>query len=257
MHDDPWTNLRNRTSARIALGRAGGSLGTAACLEFATDHADARDAVYSELDVPLLAAALNQPVLQLRSQAGDRRIYLQRPDLGRRLDDTSAELLKNSAGQPADIALIIGDGLSATAAQRHAVPVVTELHSLLKPTGFRFSQLCIVTQARVAIADQIGSLLNARLSIILLGERPGLGTADSLGAYLTYAPAVGKTDADRNCVSNINSRHLPPAAAAATLFWLVQQSLVRQLSGVRLKDESAPVLTAQAVQPANPPLANN
>lgn len=247
MPPDPWHSLRTRTTARIALGRAGGSLPTNQCLAFAADHADARDAVFSELDVAALERAMGQPMLLLHSRATDRTIYLQRPDLGRQLDDASAVLLQSKTTTETDVALIVADGLSATAAQLHAPVVVNHLIELLAPAGFTLAPICVVKQARVAIADQIGSLLKARLSIILIGERPGLGVADSLGAYLTYQPTVGKTDADRNCVSNINPRHLPPPAAAGTLFWLIQQALRRQLSGVQLKDESAhPAYSLQA-----------
>jgi len=161
------------------------------------------------------------------------------------------ELLASKSTSEVDIALIIADGLSATAAQRHAAEVVRYLMALLTPAGFTVGPVCIARQARVAIADQIGMLLKARLSIILIGERPGLGLADSLGAYLTYQPTVGKTDADRNCVSNINPRHLPPAVAAATLFWLTQQSLRRQLSGVYLNDESSPAQSLYSLQKDN------
>jgi ethanolamine ammonia-lyase small subunit len=220
------------------MGRAGGSLPTKDCLGFAADHADARDAVYSELDVPALERALECPVLLLQSRAAERAVYLQRPDLGRRLESASAAMFGDKTRTGVDLALIVADGLSAVAAQRHAADVVRHLLALITTAGFTVGPLCVVKQARVAIADEIGSLLHARISIILIGERPGLGFADSLGAYLTYQPTVGKTDADRNCVSNINPRCLPPAAAAATLFWLTEQALRRQLSGVHLKDES-------------------
>jgi ethanolamine ammonia-lyase small subunit len=237
MHMNPWSNLKSRTTARIALGRAGGSLPTAECLSFAADHADARDAVYSELDVPALKRALGLPIIALQSEACDRETYLKRPDLGRRLDVTSSELLKDSARDEVDVVLILADGLSAMAAQRHGADVVKHLIELLRSKNFSLAPICVVTQARVAIEDEIGSLLRARLAVILIGERPGLGIADSLGAYLVHNPTIGKTDADRNCVSNIHPRHLPPAAAAQTLAWLVDQSLVRRLSGVQLKDD--------------------
>ena len=248
MHPDPWQSLRGRTTARIALGRAGGSLGTAACLAFAADHADARDAVYSELDTAALSAVLPAPVLLLRSRAIDRKTYLHRPDLGRQLDDASVGLLENTSNRGADVVLIAADGLSAAAAQNHAPAVIQNLMECLSGAGISLAPLCVATQARVAIGDRIGSLLHARMSVILIGERPGLGLADSLGAYLTHAPAVGKTDADRNCVSNIHPQRLPPAAAARTLLWLIRQSLIRQLSGVALKDESAPALPVQSLQ---------
>ena len=233
MRSDPWSSLRNRTSARIALGRAGGSLPTAECLAFAADHADARDAVYSELDISAFEISLGMPVVALSSQAVDRVTYLKRPDLGRRLAAESVESLKSNVAE-IDIALIVADGLSATAAQRHAANLLHQLLPLLK---FSIGPICAVKQARVAIQDEIGSLLHARLALILIGERPGLGLADSLGAYLVHNPAIGKTDADRNCVSNIHPRHLPLATAAQTLAWLIEQSMVRRLSGVTLKDD--------------------
>jgi ethanolamine ammonia-lyase small subunit len=237
MDNDPWKSLRSRTSARVAIGRAGGSLPTGQVLSFAADHADARDAVFSQLDLPALQASLGEPVITLHSQANDRQTYLQRPDLGRRLNADSLTKLSSIAGEEFDVVLIIADGLSATAAQRHAAAVVAPLLVLLREKQLRIAPLCVVQQARVAIEDEIGSLLRAKVAVILLGERPGLGTADSLGAYLIHRPQVGKTDADRNCVSNIHPRHLPPARAAETLFWLIEQSIVRKISGVNLKDD--------------------
>jgi ethanolamine ammonia-lyase small subunit len=239
MHPDPWSILRNRTTARIAMGRAGGSIPTANCLAFAADHADARDAVYSELDVPAFEKSLGMPVISLHSAAEDRITYLKRPDLGRRLDDASARLLESRRGvqAEADAVLIVADGLSATAAQRHGATVILHLMELLKSRRISIAPICVVRLARVAIQDEIGGLLQAKLAMILIGERPGLGLSDSLGAYLIHGPAIGKTDADRNCVSNIHPRHLPPAAAAEAIGWLIEQSIVRQLSGVGLKDE--------------------
>lgn len=237
---DPWTGLRRHTPARIALGRAGGSLPTAELLAFAADHANARDAVGSEWDVPALQEALGKlglPVLALRSRAADRETYLKRPDLGRRLDEASVALLQADAPDEPDVCLIIGDGLSAIAGQRHAAIVLEHLLPLLKNRQFKLAPICLVTRARVAIEDEIGSLLHAKLSLILIGERPGLGCADSLGAYLLYEPKVGKTDAERNCISNIRPEHFGPAAAADAITWLIEQSLVRRMSGVGLKDD--------------------
>jgi ethanolamine ammonia-lyase small subunit len=237
MHPDPWSILKNRTTARIAMGRAGGSIPTANCLAFAADHADARDAVYSELDVPELEKSLGLPVVSLHSQAVDRVTYLQRPDRGRRLDQPSIAFLESMRGNEPDVVLIIADGLSATAAQRHGAEVTKHLIGHVKSNGFSLGPICVVRQARVAIEDEIGALLQTKLAVILIGERPGLGLSDSLGAYLVHGPAIGKTDADRNCVSNIHPRHLPPAAAAQTIGWLIDQAIVRRLSGVDLKDE--------------------
>ncbi len=237
LQQDPWFGLKSRTSARIALGRAGGSLPTGACLAFAADHADARDAVYSRLDLIKLQTSLPSAAIALHSQASDRATYLKRPDLGRRLDAQSKHTLQARAAEAADVALIVADGLSATAAQEHAGAVVTPLINLLQSRHFSIAPLCIVEQARVAIQDEIGLLLNATIAVILIGERPGLGTSDSLGAYLVHTPAIGKTDADRNCISNIHPRHLPPIQAAEALFWLIEQARSKGFSGVMLKDD--------------------
>jgi ethanolamine ammonia-lyase small subunit len=244
MQEDPWKSLRRRTTARVALGRAGGSLPTGQVLSFAADHADARDAVYSQLDLPALQASLGDPIVLLHSQASDRQTYLQRPDLGRRLDAESAAKLQSITAEQVDIVLIVADGLSATAAQHHAAVVTKPLLVLLREKRLTVAPLCVVQQARVAIEDEIGSLLRAKLAVILIGERPGLGTADSLGAYLIHDPGIGKTDADRNCVSNIHPRHLPPERAADTLSWLIEQSIIRKISGVGLKDDRPRLLGA-------------
>jgi ethanolamine ammonia-lyase small subunit len=244
MQPDPWSKLRNHTPARIALGRAGGSLPTAELLAFAADHADARDAVYSELDVGSLAESLSPlglPVLALRSRAADRETYLKRPDLGRRLAAESATQLAEVATADVDVALMVADGLSAVAAQRHAAAVLAPLLPLLRARQFSLGPLCIITQARVAIQDEIGSLLKAKVAVILIGERPGLASADSLGGYLVHAPSIGNTDAQRNCLSNIRPGQLDPAAAAHALAWLVEQSIVRRISGVGLKDDREPL----------------
>jgi ethanolamine ammonia-lyase small subunit len=217
-------------------------------LAFAADHAAARDAVYSELNIGELQRAtssLELPTVVLHTQVTDRSTYLQRPDLGRRLDAASAVSLQSVAACPTDIALILADGLSALATQSHAPAVLGYLTPLLRDRGFRLAPLSIVTQARVAVEDEIGNLLGARLAVILIGERPGLGSSDSLGAYLVHHPAVGKTDADRNCVSNIRPQQLHPGAAAETLAWLIEQALVRRFSGVRLKDERTPIHLGQ------------
>jgi len=243
MTPDPWSQLRSRTPARIALGRAGGSLPTAELLAFAADHADARDAVYSELAVePLIdsLAPLGMTVITLRSQAPDRPTYLKRPDLGRQLDAASPATVMAGASEAVDVALIIGDGLSAVAAQRHAPAVLLHLVPMLRDRRLSLGPICIVTQARVAVQDEIGSLLKARVALILLGERPGLGSPDSLGGYLVHGPRIGNTDAQRNCISNIRPGHLDPPAAAQTLAWLIEQALLRGLSGIALKDDRDP-----------------
>jgi ethanolamine ammonia-lyase small subunit len=240
MTGDPWAELRKHTPARITLGRAGASLPTAEWLAFTADHAEARDAVYSELDVSALIGALSAlglPLLSLRSRALDRQCYLTRPDLGRRLDEASVETVAQAATAAVDVAIIVADGLSALAVQRHAASVLSHLVPRLRHDGISLGPIGVVAQARVAIEDEIGALLKARVAVILIGERPGLGSVDSLGAYLVHGPAIGNTDAQRNCVSNIRPGHLEPAAAAEAVGWLIEQALARRISGVMLKDE--------------------
>jgi ethanolamine ammonia-lyase small subunit len=243
---DPWTALRRHTPARIALGRAGTSLPTSEVLRFAAAHAQARDAVHLPLDAAALEADLRSrgfDVLQVRSRAATRTEYLVRPDLGRALDEASrAALAAHAAAQgPIDLCLVVGDGLSAIAAQRHAAPLVAALAQALDDgagAALRIGPVVVATQARVALADEIGQRLEAALALILLGERPGLSSPDSLGAYLTWAPAPGHAEAARNCVSNIRPEGLPPPAAAARLAWLVRAALRRRVTGIELKDES-------------------
>jgi len=238
---DPWAALRAVTGARIALGRAGGSLPTAEVLAFAAAHAAARDAVWSALDLERLAAdlaPLGLPVLRLASAAPDRATYLRRPDLGRRVGEASRAPL-SAAAPPGgcDVALVVADGLSATAAQRHAPALLSALVPRLRAAGLSLGPLALVLQGRVAVEDELGAALGARAALILLGERPGLSSPDSLGAYLVHGPRPGRTDAERNCVSNVRPEGLPPAAAAGLLAWLLVESLRRGLSGVLLKDE--------------------
>jgi len=242
MQKDVWNSLRKYTPARIALGRAGGSLPTQEVLDFSWAHAEARDAVKMELDVEKLAASIERlgtKCLRLASAAPDRDTYVRRPDLGRKLSDLSREALSQSTPPAAsyDVSLIVADGLSAVAAQEQALKVLEKLLPLLQSSRISISPVCVVKNGRVAIEDEIGQIMNATSAVILLGERPGLGTADSLGAYLVYHPKVGKTDADRNCISNIRDAGLKPVAAAETILYLLSQSLRRKMSGVQLKDE--------------------
>lgn len=236
---DPWQPLGALTAARIALGRAGSSLPTRAVLDFDIAHALARDAVHQPLDVGDLMARcreqLAQDVIVVHGQAGDRSIYLQRPDLGRRLDEAGVVALGRQP-RPVDLAIVIADGLSAAAVQAHALPLLQALLPLLD--GLQVAPLVIAEKGRVALGDEIGALLTASLVLVLLGERPGLSSPDSLGAYLTFAPRVGRLDAERNCVSNIRDDGLPPVVAARKLAWLVRAALVCRLTGVGLKDES-------------------
>jgi ethanolamine ammonia-lyase small subunit len=239
---DPWTPLKQYTNARIALSRTGVAIPLAENLHFRADHARARDAVYAPLDGGLLERDIKivAPQLQLlhvNSLAFNRQVYLQRPDWGRRLNPTSIDLLKGATGQYSyDIAIIVADGLSATAVQLHAPEVLKELLYLLNENNFTVAPVCVATQARVAISDEIGSLLNSRLSLILIGERPGLSSPHSMGIYITYRPAVGNTDESRNCISNIHPQGgLNYKEAAAQAYNLIKNALSLQLSGVHLK----------------------
>jgi ethanolamine ammonia-lyase small subunit len=239
--DQPWASLRRYTAARIALGRAGVSVPTAAHLAFQQAHAQARDAVHAALDASALLAglsALGEAPLQVRSRAADRAIYLQRPDLGRRLDDASASLLAALQAPQTDLAFVLADGLSALALQRQALQLFTALRErLLMEGGWTWAPPVVATQARVALGDEVGMLLRSRCVVVLIGERPGLSAPDSLGVYFSWAPCVGLVDAQRNCISNVRAEGLAPAAAAAKLHALLREARTRQLSGVALKDE--------------------
>lgn len=238
---DPWSALRALTPARVALGRAGISLPTAAHLDFQLAHARARDAVHDRLDVEALGRDLEAAGIRsigARSAAPDRAAYLQRPDLGRRLDEESRSRLAQAAADGCDAVVVVADGLSARAAQQHAVPLVASLVPRLAAEGWRLAPVVIAELARVALSDEIGAALDARLALILLGERPGLTSPHSLGGYLTWSPRRGRTDAERNCVSNIRPEGLPPEAAAARLAALMTEARRRRLTGVGLKDET-------------------
>ncbi|MBV9782344.1 MAG: ethanolamine ammonia-lyase subunit EutC [Acidisphaera sp.] len=226
-----WRDLRRFTPARVALGRAGNGLPTAAHLQFQAAHAAARDAVHARLDVPALQAALRalgHDPLFVRSACPDRRTYLLRPDLGRRLAEPDRAALRSVA--PPDLALVICDGLSATAIDRHAAPLVAALDLPDAP-------IVIAEQGRVALGDDIGEALGAEAVAVLIGERPGLSAPDSLGVYLTWQPRRGRTDAERNCISNIRPEGLPIAQAAAKLRWLLGAMRLLRCTGVALKDE--------------------
>jgi ethanolamine ammonia-lyase small subunit len=236
---DLWASLRAFTAARIALGRTGISVPLREALAFKLAHAHARDAVYSVLDTERLLselATLGLPVHQVSSQAQNRQEYLQRPDHGRQLAGASKATL--AADTDCDITIVLADGLSATAINAHAVPLLRLLLPELRAMGLRLGPLVLAEQARVALGDEIGHLLRAQLVLVLIGERPGLSAPDSLGAYFTYGPCPGLTDEARNCVSNIRPAGLPYAAAAAKLGWLLREALRRQLSGVALKDQA-------------------
>ena len=240
---DPWEVFRSATSARIALGRAGGSLPTREWLNFKAAHAAARDAVHHAFDAEGLAkeiASLGVEVLQVNSAAANRRTFLERPDLGRQLDERSRYLLQQARGETAvDLAIVVSDGLSAIAAHLQAVPLLKLLLPQLAAEKWSIAPIVVASFGRVALEDEIGHMLGARLALMLIGERPGLGSPDSLGAYVVYAPQIGNTDANRNCVSNIRPEGLPHVAAADTIFYLLSEARQRRLSGVQLKDQRA------------------
>jgi ethanolamine ammonia-lyase small subunit len=232
--------LRALTSARVGLGRTGVSLTTRDLLDFQRAHAQARDAVHARLDSAALAAeiesSIRPEVLRLHSAAATRAEYLQRPDLGRRLNESSQALLAEQPTNEVDLAVVIADGLSALAVHRHAPALLREL--LPQLSDWHLAPITIVEQGRVAIADQIGAALHAQISLILIGERPGLSSPDSLGAYITWDPRPGRTDAERNCISNIRAEGLTYAQAAAQLGYYLTQARRRRLTGVALKEET-------------------
>lgn len=237
MTDVGWTPLRALTAARIGLTRSGASLGTVPLLEFRMAHARARDAVYHSLGALPELEALGLPVVAVCSQAADRRSYLMRPDLGRALDAAAGPLLAVHADTH-DLAIVVADGLSALAVERHAAPVLAALLPALRAGGWTLAPLVVARQARVALGDAVARALGARAVLVLIGERPGLSAPDSLGAYLTWSPASGTTDADRNCVSNIRPDGLEYQEAAWKLAFLLDRMRAISGSGVLLKDDS-------------------
>jgi ethanolamine ammonia-lyase small subunit len=243
---DPWDDLRAHTAARIALGRSGAGLPTHELLRFGVAHAQARDAVHIQLDVPALEKQLQGlkhqgqglGTLTVRSAADNRSTFLLRPDLGRRLHANDAPRLADEADpKGCDLLIVVGDGLSSLAVERQAVPLI---EAVLKqaPQDWSLGPIVIATQARVALGDEIGALMNAQLVAMLIGERPGLSSPDSLGIYLTWNPQVGRNDAQRNCISNVRPEGLAPVAAAARMWWLCKEARKLQLTGVDLKDRS-------------------
>lgn len=244
-----WDSLKPFTDARIALGRAGHSQPTIAHLAFQLAHAQARDAVHVAFDTTNLSDALRAlglRTLNLQSAAADRATYLQRPDLGRQLDAPSQAALQrwraeHGGSVTPDLAFVITDGLSALAVMRHAAPLMAALMPRLaedKGQPWTIAPVALVDQGRVAIGDPVGEQLAARIVVVLIGERPGLSSPDSLGIYFTWDPRPGRTDAERNCISNVRDAGLPPERAAARLHALLKQARGRQLTGVALKDET-------------------
>jgi ethanolamine ammonia-lyase small subunit len=245
LEKNPWGALRQFTNARIALGRAGNSLPTEPLLAFNLSHAQARDAVHQPLDAESLhqqLRAIGFTTLDVHSAAPDRQHYLRRPDLGRRLADDSREALalEQAAIEPPDVLFVIADGLSAFAASKQAIPLLQAVCPKL--ADWKIGPVVVARQARVALGDEIGELLGAKLVVMLIGERPGLSSPDSLGVYLTYAPKVGCSDAQRNCISNVRPEGLSYGAAAHKLHYLLTHARRLSLTGVGLKDDSDALL---------------
>lgn len=224
---DPWIGLRRHTSARLALGRAGISVPSTSLLEFKLAHAHARDAVYAELNIEKLVAAfekINQPVCYLESRATSKQEYLQRPDLGRQLSAHSrSQLNSNPIQTSTPVSISVADGLSALAVNDHVIPLMNRLVTMFRESKITLAPFAIVQHGRVAISDEIGHLMRSEVSIILIGERPGLSSPNSLGAYLTYGPKVGLTDESRNCISNIRPEGLSYTEPAHKIFYLAQE----------------------------------
>ena len=244
---DPWKKLSRFTPARIGLGRTGGSLLTKAQLDFRLAHARARDAVQAPFLLPELTETLQRlqlSTVHLSTLATNRQQYLLRPDLGRTLTDSSRSLLQGESTRwgSRNLAILISDGLAAQAANLQAVPTLQPLIDTLARQGWSFYPIFLVPFARVKLQDEVGEILGARHTLMLLGERPGLGSPDSLGAYFTYRPQASCRDAQRNCVSNIRPEGFPPPQAARKIAQLLIKSAQKQVSGVDLKDTDLPLL---------------
>jgi ethanolamine ammonia-lyase small subunit len=247
MSTDRFETLRKFTAARIGLARSGPGIATRDHLAFRAAHALARDAVHTPLDLDALEASLGPlglPVVRVESRAPDQQTYLTRPDLGRRLSEAASERLQRAAGDM-EIAVLVAGGLSAFATASHAAHLLKLLVPAWQSEGRRLGPLCIAPRGRVALGDEMGAILGARLVLVLIGERPGLSSPDSLGAYLTLGPRLGRTDADRNCISNIRPEGMDLPEAARRILWLTDQAMTRGISGVSLKDDSdVPLLRA-------------
>jgi ethanolamine ammonia-lyase small subunit len=231
--------LKRFTMARVALGRTGNSLRTRDLLDFQLAHARARDAVHGLFDPGTLASeieAAGMKALVLHSAARNRHEYLRRPDLGRSLDQPSRQVMEHARG-PFDVVFIVADGLSALAVQTQAAPLLRMTTARLDPAEWRIAPVVVAEQGRVGLSDEIGAMAQASLAVMLIGERPGLSSFDSMGVYLTWSPRPGRKDADRNCISNIRPEGLAIGAACELLLLLMREARGRQLSGVALKPE--------------------
>ena len=252
---DPWHSLSQFTPARIALGRTGMSLPTQACLDFQLAHALARDAVNMQLDFAELEQRLTErgyQTLTLQTQAENQRMYLQRPDLGRLLSEAAMTCLQHNASDQNDAVVVVADGLSSKAIEQHAEPFLSLLLPELQANGFKLPPLCLVKHGRVAVGDAIAEHFAARLCIVLIGERPGLSSPDSMGIYFTYQARSGiSSDADRNCISNIHKNGLGYQQALKKLLFLIHEAEQLQISGVHLKDETTDTDSNSRQKPIN------
>lgn len=245
--EDAWAKLARATPARVGLGRTGAGLPTREVLRFALAHAQARDAVHTGFEIEKVAAdiaALGFDVVQVTSAAPTREAYLRRPDLGRKLSEEGRTALAPVAGMAPDLVLVVADGLSSTAIHAQAAAFLAAFKARIAEEGWTVGPVVIASQARVALGDEVGEILKARAVVVLVGERPGLSSPDSLGLYLTFAPRIGRSDAERNCISNVRGEGLSHEHAAFKLAWLLKEALVRSLTGVNLKDESDLLLVA-------------
>lgn len=254
---DPWQSFSRHTPARIALGRTGASLPTDEVLRFSLAHAQARDAVHMPFDgdaVERDVRALGFETLRVDSAAPARDVYLRRPDLGRRLSTQSHERLAALAAPPVDLAIVVADGLSAAAIHAQTAPFLAAFKPWIEKESWSVAPVVIASQARVALGDEVGELLKARALVVLVGERPGLSSPDSLGLYLTLNPRVGRSDAERNCISNVRAEGLSHPLAAFKLAWHLREALRLGITGVGLKDESDLLLVDGAAPKTLPDL---
>ncbi|WP_127137293.1 ethanolamine ammonia-lyase subunit EutC [Flagellimonas oceanensis] len=234
IQQDPWEDLKNFTNARIALGSTGNSIPLDEVLQFRFAHAKAKDAIVSVLDNDKLKSEIQNmgfPVWEVSSKVNDRDEYLKRPDLGRKLNESSQKSLQE-AQEAYDIVVVIADGLSANAVNTNILPLLKEI--IPKLEGYKIG-FVLATMARVALCDPIGTALNAKFVVTCIGERPGLSSPESMGIYTTYAPKLGLTDERRNCISNIHKNGLDSKQATSLLFYLIEQSFAKQISGVDIK----------------------
>ena len=254
LQPDCWSELRSFTDARIALGRTGASLPTDEVLKFSLSHARAKDAIHTAFDLHVLKEKLTRMGLEslnVSSAATKRAVYLTRPDLGRKLSDKSHQELEDMHHPIVDVALVIGDGLSSKAVHKQAIPLISHLMPYLKQLGLSVAPIVLAEQSRVALGDEVGELLHAKLVAILIGERPGLSSPDSLGVYITWNPYVGRLESDRNCISNVRPEGLSHAKAAFKLAWIIENAFSLSKTGIELKDQSDDVSYHKLIKPMN------